>query len=68
MSDVQNTTRAYWSLKVKRGQLLLWDKEDCEGLEKGLKLFKEAGVALAPIIEALAEEFKTIWKIRKAEK
>lgn len=55
-------------MRVKRGQLLLWDKEDCEGMEKGLKLLLEAAVALEPLVESVAAEFREVWRFRKAER
>lgn len=51
VSGVQNDQRALFAARVKRGQLLAYDKESCERFEDSLEILQGVMVDMKPLID-----------------
>ncbi|KAM0747530.1 hypothetical protein T439DRAFT_328769 [Meredithblackwellia eburnea MCA 4105] len=67
-SGVHSDQRALWVARVKRAQLMTYDREDCERFENALQVFNNAYSELQPIVDEVVGSLKDAWKDRKAER
>lgn len=68
VSAVQSDERALWFNRVKRSQLALWDKEECENLELCRDICSEAVAAIDPLADEIAGEYIAVFKDLQAER
>lgn len=54
--------------RVKRAQLMMWDREDCEGIDHAAGIFQIAVAELEPVIQEIAGAIRQIWKHRREDR
>lgn len=59
VSEIQSDQRAILSVKVKRGQYSMWDKDVVDRFEPALRLFENVLEEVEPIIEEGEHHFFT---------
>jgi hypothetical protein len=62
VSAIQTDQRAILATRVKKAQLLMWDKDIEDRFESALELFKEVVEKVEPIIEGVTKEIHAAWK------
>lgn len=65
VSAVLSDTRALFATRVKRGQLMCYDKEDCERFETALDIFRLVLLEVEPVVEDVVQKIKEVWAARK---
>ncbi|KAI5481086.1 SNF4 family helicase/atpase [Pseudohyphozyma bogoriensis] len=67
ISSIHSETRQLWADRVKRSQLLMFDREECERFEKALGTFKLAHKEIEPIVQEIAQSIRETYAQRKIE-
>ena len=62
ISAIQTDQRQLLTLKVRRAQLGMWDKEVEDRFESALKVYEEVIEEVEPIIEEVTREIHAAWK------
>ncbi|GAA5983366.1 hypothetical protein JCM11641_006047 [Rhodosporidiobolus odoratus] len=63
VSHIQSDQRALLHARVRRGQLVMWQKETGEGrFQTALEVFQGVGEEVGPVIDEITEEMHRVWK------
>lgn len=47
---------------------MMWDREDCEGIDHAVALFQGAVAELEPVVQEVAGAIRQIWKHRREDR